>query len=195
VPEESPACHVKGLRFSLAAYCSAPEKFFKYTPWFTRVEKVSFFGNRGTQPSRIPSFARLPQSVTSLTITSGTFPLVQIRDVLVQLPNLDDLSLSGSLIAVDRNTLPGIGTALRGRFGGQLRLLEEYADADVINMLLEVPTGLRFSEVYIHTMYACLSPTVRLAEACGKTLVKLSYAITIHGKSWVHGSQCVNHCH
>ena len=183
MPEESPARHVRDLHFSLAAYCGAPEKFFEYTPWFTNVDKMSIFGNRGTQRSWIPSFARLPQSVTSLTISSGTIALVQIRDFLLQLPNLDDLSLLGSLVMGDRNALPGVGTALRGRFGGQLRLVGEYAGPDAINIFLEVPTGLSFSEVHIHSIYACLSPTVGLAEACGKTLVKLSYGVTIHGKS------------
>ena len=101
---------------------------------------------------------------------------------MVQLPNLDDLSLSGSLVTVDRNTLPGTGTALRGRFGGRLRLDNGHAIADVINMLLEVPTGLHFTEVEILGKYECLSLTVRLAEACGKSLVYLTYVVNIHGK-------------
>jgi len=174
----------------LKPIAGAPEKFFEHTPWFTNVEKMILFGLIGSQLSRSPSFARLPQSMTSLTISSGTISLLQLRDVMVQLPNTDDFSLLGSLVTVDRNTSPGIGTALRGRFGGQLRLQKGYAETDVINMLLEVPTGLRFTEVQIHSRSVSLSPTVRLAEACGNTLVKLSYAVTIHGKSlpssWVH---------
>ena len=191
IPEESPARHVRDLRLTFGAYRRAPEKFFEYTLWFTNMEKITLFGHGESQPSRIPSYARLPQSVTSLAIYTHTISLVQIRDIMVQLPNLDDLSLSGSLVAADRNTSPGIGAALRGRFGGQLRLLEECADTDVINMLLEVPTGLRFVEVQIHGTYEHLSSAAGLAEACGNTLVKLSYVITIHGKSflfsWVHG--------
>ena len=108
--------------------------------------------------------------------------LARVRDVLVQLPNLNDLSLSGPLIVVDRSTLPGMGTALGGRFGGQLRLFNGCAEKDVMNMLLEVPTGLHFTEMHIHGVHKSFLSTVRLAEACGKTLVKLSYAVSIHGK-------------
>ena len=73
--------------------------------------------------------------------------LVQIRDVIAQLPNLDNLELSGFLVAVSRRDLPGIGTVARGRFGGRLMLSGHYAHKDTINMLLEVPSGLRFTEV------------------------------------------------
>ena len=43
-------------------------------------------------------------------------PAVDTRDIVVQLQNLDDLSLAGHVIVVDK-TLLGIGTTLRGRFG------------------------------------------------------------------------------
>jgi len=132
---------------------------------------------------RIPSYGRLPQSVTSLTISVGTTAFVQIQDIMVQLPNLDDLWLSGSSVMLDWRTPPSIGSALKGRFGGQLRLLEGYANTHVMNMLLEVPTGLHFTEVYINATRECLLSTVRLTEACGKTLVKLSYAVSLYGKS------------
>ena len=105
--------------------------------------------------------------------------LVQVRDVMVQLPNLDDLSLSGSLAAVDKETLLGIGTVLKGRFGGRLRLLGDQAYGGAVEMLSEIPTGLRFTNLQIRGVYGCLHLTVRLAEACGETLVKLSY-IAIH---------------
>jgi len=107
---------------------------------------------------------------------------VQIRDFMVQLPNLDDLRPPGSLVTVDRDTSPGTGTALRGRLGGRLRLHDWHAFADVINVLLEVPTGLHFPEVEILGTYECLSLAVRLAEACGKSLVYLTYVVNIHGK-------------
>jgi len=83
---------------------------------------------------------------------------------------------------MDRDGLRGIGTVLRGEFGGQLQLLrlKRHADTDVMNMLLEVPTGLHFAEVHILGVYECLPPTVRLAEACGKNLVKLTYSVDDH---------------
>ena len=131
----------------------------------------------------MPPYVSLSQSVTPLTVYTHMVPFVKIRDVIAQLPNLDDLSLSGSLVIVDRNTSPGIETALRGRFGGQLQLHKECDDADVVNTaLLEVPTGLRFAEMQVRGMHERLSPTVRLTGAFGKTPVKLSYAVTIHGK-------------
>ena len=181
VPEKSPAHHVRDLRFSLGGYYDAPLKFFEYTPWFTSVEKMTLSGNGQFQLSWIPSFAKLPRSVTSLTIDANTVTLERIHEVMAQLPNLTDLSLSGSLAILDRGALPGIGKDLKGTFGGQLRLLKGHADANLINMLLEVPTGLHFREVYIRSMYECLLPSVRLVEACCKTLVKLSYTIAVHG--------------
>jgi len=133
---------------------------------------------QGVHSLQAPSFLRLPHSVTSLTIVADTVTLVHVRDIMAQLPNLDDLSLSGSLVAVDRRSSPGIETVPRGRFGGKLRLIQGYADESVVNMLLEVPTGLHFTEVDIRGIHECLLSTVRLAEACGKTLVKLSYAVS-----------------
>ena len=187
-PEESPARHVRDLRFSIRGYDGAPEKFFEYIPWFTNVEKVTLLGHGSFQPLWIPWLWKLPQSVTSLTINAGVVAVAQIRDIIVQLPNLDDLSLSGSVVAVDRRRLVGIGTALRGRFGGQLRLLKGHADKDVMDMLLEIPTGLHFTDVQICGTRECLLSTVRLAEACCKTIVKVSYTVSVccesHLFSW-----------
>jgi len=109
--------------------------------------------------------------------------LVQIRDIIAQLPNLDDLSLSGYLIPEGGRALARIGTVLRGRFGGKLLLRNECADKDVMGMLLEARGGLRFTGVHIRCTDKCLLPTVRLVEGCDKTLVKLSYMVTFHGRS------------
>ena len=124
----------------------------------------------------------LPPSITTLAVDTDAITLVQVRDVIVKLPNLDNLSLSGSPAAVDRRELPGIGTVLRGRFGGKLTLCNQYADEDVINMLLEIPSGLHFTEVQIHCMNERPPSTVRLVEACDETLVKLSHTIAVNGK-------------
>jgi len=102
------------------------------------------------------------------------------------LPNLDNLSLSGSLIPVDRGTLSGIGATLSGRFGGQLRLLKGFVDEDIMDMLLEVPTGLHFTEVEVHGTGEYHLPTARLTEACAKTLVKFSYTVPFYCKSPFH---------
>ena len=54
------------------------------------------------------------------------------------------------------------------------------SDMDTVNMLLEIPTGLHFT--YVRS-WACSSSTVRIVEACSKTLVLLVYVIHNEGKS------------
>ena len=180
VPEESPAHHVRDLHIWIGGGGCIPEKFFRYTLWFTRVEKLSLLGYGGAPLLRKTSLWRLPKSATSLTIDTDVVTLVQVRDVIAQLPNLDDLSLSGSLVEVDRDELLGIGKVMRGRFGGKLILSEEYAGEDAINMLLEIPSGLHFTEVQVPCTRRTLPLVFRLTEACGKTLVKLSHVVALH---------------
>jgi len=102
-------------------------------------------------------------------------------DIMVQLPNLDDLRLYGSVAG--RGVPLGIGIALRGRFGGRLQLADGPSNEDVINMLLEIPTGLHFTEVQISWAYKSLLSTLRLTGACGKNLVKLLYSAFAYGMS------------
>ena len=178
-PKRSPAHYIRDLHVSTGGPEGSPGGLFlKHAPWIMDVEKVTFSGGGRW----IPMFWRLPQSITSLTMRTDAFSLVQTRDILAQLPNLDDLSLSGALVPVKRRALPGIGTVLGGRFGGRLQLLKEYAEKDTMNMLLEAPAGLRFTEVEICSMWESLFSTVRLTETCCKTLVKLSYMISSYCK-------------
>lgn len=178
VPEESPAHHVRDLRFFSGGDFNIPEEFFEHIPWFTSVEKVSLSGYGGWETfCRILSLGRFSQSVTSLVISAGGINVLQIRNILAQLPSLEGLSLSGFLVMMNRDTLRGIGSVLTGNFGGRLRLLKRHAVEDVINMLLEIPTGLHFTEVDILSTCECLVLTVRLAEACGGNLVKLTYSV------------------
>ena len=141
-------------------------------------------GLQGLDPVWVPSFAKLPQSVTSLVVDTDIVTLFEIRDLMQQLPNLNGLTLSGCLCETNRDGLRGIGTVLSGGFSGQLRLfrLKRHAETDVMNMLLEVPTGLHFSEVHIISVFECLLPAVRLTEACGKSLVKFTYSVEVFGK-------------
>ena len=183
VLEDSPARHVRDIRIWVGGSDRVPETFFEYTPWFTNVERISLLGHGGIPPLRKPSLWKFPQSVTSLTINTSVVTLVRIRDIMALLPNLDDLSLSGYLIPVDRKELVGIGTSLRGKFGGRLLLREECADRDAMGMLLEIPTELRFTEAHIRCPGESFPLTVALVEACSKTLVKLTYMATFHGKS------------
>ena len=184
VPEESPAHHVKDLIFSSWGYNDVPQKFLECLPWFTNVEKTTLQGHCKVVRSLLQTrlFWGLVQSITSLTIDTDAVNLLQVRDIILQLPNLDDLSLSGTPAKVAGMTFQGVGAALRGRFGGKLRLLEGCAREDVMNMLLEVPTGVRFTEVDIRGWSVCLLSAVRLVEACGEALVKLSYMVSDHCK-------------
>lgn len=184
VPEASPAHHVRELRFWCGWSFDAPDKFFEYIPWFTSVRKVLWSGQAELEPlCRILSSGRLSHSTTSLAIHMDSVTVLQIRDVMEQLPNLTDLSLSGSLVKVDKDILQGVGRGLRCKFGGQLRLLKGHVDADIVNMLLEVPAGLHFTEVYIHSPNECLRPTLMLTEACGESLAKLTYTVDDYSES------------
>lgn len=138
-------------------------------------------GNVVVPSPGISLYARLPQSVTWLTIEGGKIDLVQMRDIMAHLPDLNDLVPSGTIIVRFRKLLPGLGTVLRGRFGGELRIWEGYTGEEFVDMLLEVSTGLCFTKLGISGNPACLVQTVRLAEACCETLVNFSYSGFIQG--------------
>ena len=181
VPKESPSQYVRSLHIWTGGTSCTPEKFPEYASWFPNTEKIRLKGYGKTPPLPLSSPLRLSQLDISAGSTGG-ITLVQVRDVMARLPNLDNVLLSGCFVATDSRELLGIGTVLRGRFGGTLRLCGEYADEDVINMLLEIPSGLHFTEVQIHCMNERPPSTVRLIEACGETLVKLSHTVDMDGK-------------
>ena len=99
---------------------------------------------------------------------------------------LEIVGTSGCFIVRSKfkKLLPGLGTGLRGRFGGELQIRNGYTDEYIVNMLLEVPIGLHFTELHIHADRACLLRAVRLAEACCRTLVDLLFSCVVcSGKS------------
>jgi hypothetical protein len=162
VPEQTPAHHVRDLRLSLGGLHDAPDDFFRRIRWFTGVRKLTVLGKDISHS--VPTLhtrRRYPLFVACSPSNTVTATVLQIRDVMAQLQNLNDLALSGSLGAVDRSNLQKIGTGLRGDFRGQLRLLKMPADnlGDIINMLLEIPDGLQFTEVEIHSVNRCLLPS------------------------------------
>jgi len=191
VREESPAHHVKDLRLHIGEHTRIPEKILECIPWFTDVDMISLLGYAvvplgygGFSPLWEPLFWKLPMSVRSLTVNTSAVTLLQVRDIMAQLPNLDDLVLS-RLAEVGGRKLPGIGTVLKGKFGGRLMLSGECVCEDVVNMLLEIPSGLRFVELDIYCTHDPLpSSAVRLARACRKTLVKLSHTVDYHRKPY-----------
>ena len=179
-PEESPAHHVRDLRVWIGGADCVPDKLFEYIQWFTDLPRIYFLGDGRELSLPRPSLWKLPQSITSLTINTNVFTLTQVWDIMVQLPNLDDLSLSGSRI---QDILPETRTPLRGRFGGRLLLSGGYSSKGVMGKLLEIPSGLCFTEVEISCTRISLLPAVRLAEACSKALVKLSQTFYFFGES------------
>ena len=185
VPEESPARRVRDLRFSIGADDVFPEALFEYTPCFTNVERVTVVGN-GMFDILEPEWTRLlSQSSTSLTFGPDTFTTrpVQIRDVMALLSGSGDLALSGPLVWTDKRALLWIEAVLRGKFVGELGLFGEHVAGGVVDTLLDIPTGLHFTELNIHSLRECLLSTVRLTEACSKTLVRLVYRVSLHCKS------------
>ena len=95
VPQESPAHYVKDLRLSFGRRYGAPEKFSKHTTWFTNVEEMVLTMTATSSPPKTSFPARLPQSVTSLTIRVGNsgVDLMQMQDIMAGLPNLNGLIL------------------------------------------------------------------------------------------------------
>jgi len=185
VPKKSPAHHVRALHISTNVIDLLPVKFFEHAPWFTNMRKLSLSGGEYWPGSRLPSQAlwRLPESVTSLTFNAsdgGT--LVKIWEIVARLPNLDDLSLQGSFIQVNRDALLGIRTVPRGRFRGELVLRNVYDTGRGHMELLEILTGSLFSKVEIECAREYIPAVIRLVEACSKTIVKLSLDVRYGGK-------------
>lgn len=180
VPEEGPAHLVRDLAIRIGRGERTPEGVFEYSPWFTNVARVTLSASQGC-PFYIAPYWRLPQSTTSLIIDAESIALSQILDIMTGLPNLDDLSLSGTYLL--NKLLPlEAGTNPMGRFGGRLRLIGGLADESLMDALLEIPSGLRFTEVEVRCTRNSLLSTVRLAEGCSETLVKLSYTISLYSK-------------
>src|ERR1700753_3460631 len=97
VPEESPAPYARDLSLSLEERYYVPYEFFKRIQWFSNVRKLTMSREGGNQSWWISPLVGLPQSVTSLTINEDSITVIRIRDIMLQLPNLNDLSLSGPI--------------------------------------------------------------------------------------------------
>ena len=180
VPEKGPAHYVKDLRLSFGSHYGARNEFFKHIPWFTNAEKVAVTMGVTLASFGTSLFTRLPQSLTLLSIKGTAWDeidLVQMRDIMVHLPNLDHLILSGVVVARSefRKLLPGLGAVLRGRLGGELRNRDGHSNRHFVAMLLEVPSELHPTKIHIHADCVRHIRTVGLVEACCKTLVQFSY--------------------
>lgn len=89
-----PAHYTRDLRLSIGGYYGLPKGFSACAPWLTDVERVTLLGNGRW----MPTFWRLPQSITSLIMKTDASNLEQVRGILAQLPNLDDLPLSAGFL-------------------------------------------------------------------------------------------------
>ena len=180
VPEQAPTHLVRDIRLSIGTRLHFPyRKFLRHIQGFTNLEANTVHGRY--QFLWVPWLVGLPQSVTTLVIDADAIRILQVQHIMAQLPNLNNLSLSGDVQMVDRKELQGIGTVLRGRFGGYLTLGGR--GVDIVTMLLGIPTGLRFTRLNICPWHECLLSSVRLAEACSQTLVKLYYFVHEQSKS------------
>ena len=116
---------------------------------------------------------------------------------MAKLLNLQDLSLSVALTSVSTGAF--IWETAPRRLGGKLLLLDGLANKYVVDMLLEIPTGLHFAEIQARGVRICLLSTVMLAEACSRTLEKLTSAVSIYCKShpfsWSSWFERVKHRH
>ena len=103
---------------------------------------------------------------------------------MAQLPNLDDLALLG-IAREDGRKFPATRAVLKGRCGGRLALRDRCVSEKIVKMLLEIPSGLRFAELEIGCTHNRLPPSaVRLAEAYGKTLAKLTHTVSLNCESY-----------
>ena len=150
-PEQSPARHVRRIHLNFTGSDDVLHKIAERIQGFTNLKSINVSKDRERQPMWMPLLVGLPQSVTSLRIMENLITLRQIREIITQLPNLNDLYLSGALTMTDRNNAQGIGKTLTAKFGGRLRLCPVDSlvcfDMDIVNMLLEIPTGLHFTYV------------------------------------------------
>ena len=192
VPEKSPAYHVRELRLRLTAGDYHPGEFFGRVRWFTHLKTMAVSEEGAYNWLEIPSFVELPQSITSLAIEGHGVGPVQMRDLMAQLPNLEDLSLFG---AVEEGGAPPpeLGKVLKATFSGRLYLHASGIDG-IVDMLLEVPTGLHFTKISILDERECRFLVVRLAETCRETLVELIYDDLTNGKSSPSPSSSLFQC-
>ena len=79
---------------------------------------------------------------------------------------------------------PGSGSLIQGNLSGKLRLRRKFAHRDLLNVLMETPTGPRFTEVEIRdARIHCFPATLDLVKACQDTLTKLHFSTLLLGNT------------
>jgi len=180
-PEDSPAWHVRDLSFCFIQP-DVPIDFADRMPYFSNVQKLTLIGRAATDPGFISALGQLPPSTRSVDITFSKVLNEHIVSVMQQLPNLDNLSLMS--MEWGGPIPPGTGKLIQGRLSGKLRLRRRFAHRDLLNALMEVPTGPQFTEVEIRdARMDCFPATLKLVRACQGTLTKLHFSALILGNS------------
>ena len=111
-----PGYHVWNLWLLLTGCRSVPRQFFERIQWFTILKRINVLSNGGNRPRRMLSFVGFPESVTSLDVNAIAITILQLRDAMVQLPNLNNLTLSGALCGGNRNKLKSSEAEIRWTF-------------------------------------------------------------------------------
>lgn len=178
-PQDSPAGHVRDLTFRFLQH-NVPIHFADRIPYFHNVQQLTLIGRLATDPSFISALGQLPPTTRSVDITFSKVLTAHIISVIHQLPHLDNLSLMseewGGAIP------PGTGNLVQSRLSGKLRLHRKSARCDLLDMLMEVPTGPQFAEVEIRdASMNCLPAALKLVRACRSTLTKLHFSTLVQG--------------
>jgi len=178
-PEDSPAVHVRDLSFCFIEP-DVPIDFADRIAHFSNVRKLTLIGRTAIDPGFISALGQLPPSTRSVDITFTEVLTTHITSVMQQLPNLDNLSLMST--KPGGPIPPGTGKLIQCRLSGKLRLRRQLAHRDLLNMLMEVPTGLQFAEVEIRDVWmGCFPATLKLVRACQDTLTKLHFSTLVLG--------------
>jgi len=180
-PKDSPAGHIRDLSFCFIQP-DVPIDFADRIPYFFNVQKLTLIGRAATDPGFISALGQLPPSTRSVDITFSKVLNKHVVSVMQQLPNLENLSLMS--MEWGGPIPPGTGKLIQGRLSGKLRLRRRFAHHDLLNMLMEVPTGPQFTEVEIRdARMDCFPATLKLVRACQCTLTKLHFSALILGNS------------
>ena len=179
-PLTSPAEYTREIRIHLVS--DAPPQLAEYMSYFSNVRDLTLVGGRCENHEWISSIGKLPTSIRSLTMKFVSVTNTQVLQIMGQLPNLDDFSLStfkGS------DFLDGAGEVLKGRYGGKLELLlMDDFHASIVRSLLEAPEGLRFKSVKAFCNAGDDFPVYAdLVAACQDTLTDLDISVSAEGNA------------
>lgn len=174
-PQTSPASYAREMRIHISS--EAPIRLSEYMRYFSNVRDLTLIGGRCENHDWILSLGRLPRSIRSLTMKFAAITNAQVFEIMEQLPDLDDLSLSAFKGA---GLTPEAGEILKGRYSGKLDLLlmDEF-HAGIVRSLLNAPEGLGFRSIKALCNTEDDFPVyVDLVASCQDTLVDLDISVS-----------------